>query len=332
MAIESLSTILKTFHPTAPGADIFGLLRIKRPNSSYAEILLSISVGPTIVEALQGLSVFLYEPDSVYTKFEFAAKFGQGGYGKVYIARQRATGQLCVVKAIQRTWQTPTPEKEANIIAKSKHPHIVGIFGAFETANLVHIAMELVPIGSLSLYLKETSISPGEDTSRDIIAQVNSALLYLHARGVAHRDIKPENVFCFKVKPKMVVKLTDFGLAEVTERIDPDARTTRCGTLSYMAPELHSGLRNYNTKIDMWSLGVMMFFLLSFSLPFDVSFGPVTIQMYNIRWHLIGAITDDARSLIGMLLHINVPTQASSKTGDNHYWLYGANRLNQVPQ
>ncbi|KAI0069332.1 kinase-like protein, partial [Panus rudis PR-1116 ss-1] len=195
---------------------------------------------------------------------------------------------------MRRSRKDPLTQREIDLLTESKHPRIVSIYGAYKTTHSYYIAMELASRGTLTDYMARCQTLPTEDIVKDIIWQVNSALLYLHNKGIAHRDVKTDNVLCMQLSP-VLVKLSDFGLAKVMNMIDLDAHNTYCGTTDFMAPEIRFGITNYNVKVDMWALGVMMFYILSFKFPCDVGSNrtPLLPSSFTIRWERMPMISEN---------------------------------------
>jgi eukaryotic-like serine/threonine-protein kinase len=152
--------------------------------------------------------------------------------------------------------------READTAARLHHPDIVAVFEAGEARGLAFIAMEYLPGHDLLRHTLAGRLLPLPVVLRTV-ARVALALAYAHTQGVVHRDVKPANVM---IDPDAgTVKVTDFGIASIT-----DARRTRTGivlgTPSYMSPE-HLAGRRVDGRSDLYSLGVMLFQLLTGELP-----------------------------------------------------------------
>ena len=151
------------------------------------------------------------------------------------------------------------------------HPNIVKILDTFQTDHSLLIVMELVQGGDLFDRIVERG-RYSEESARLLMAKVLSATSYLHAKDIIHRDLKPENILLVAPDNDVEVKITDFGLAK---KASQDGLKTFCGTPQYFAPEVlkrkgserKSG--RYYASADMWSLGVVLYILLSGTFPFD---------------------------------------------------------------
>ena len=153
-------------------------------------------------------------------------------------------------------------KKELEIQWRLRHPHIIRLFGYFYDEKNIYVVLEYAQHGNLYQRLKRDKFFP-EEKSRHIIRQIVSALIYMQERNVIHRDIKPENILIMDVD-RMHVKLCDFGWS--THTID-ERRTTFCGTVDYVAPELIDQ-EPYDDKIDIWAVGILSYELLTGSAPF----------------------------------------------------------------
>jgi len=156
-------------------------------------------------------------------------------------------------------------QNEVDILKQVDHPNIVKFYDMYEDEKYIYIVMELLGGGELFDQIMTKEIFT-EKESRDIIAPIFDALIYCHKIGIVHRDIKPENLlFSSKNLETGIIKVSDFGLARLltTDQL----ATTTCGTPGYVAPEIISE-KPYNEACDFWSVGVVLFILLSGEPPF----------------------------------------------------------------
>ncbi len=219
-------------------------------------------------------------------QYEIVARFGEGGMATVYRARQAKVGREVAIKVMlpslaHRDVFAQRFEREAQLIAKLSHPHIVKLFDygtlrgfhlrlldpSFDPrTDLYYFVMELMLGGSLAERMRKARLSLAE--IRAILQQIAPALDYAHQQGIVHRDLKPGNVL-FDAHQNAF--LTDFGIAKLLEDgEDKNALTqegTTLGTPSYMSPELWQGI-NIGAWTDLYALGVMLFEMLSGKLPF----------------------------------------------------------------
>mmetsp|Transcript_160063 Transcript_160063/g.292181 ORF Transcript_160063/g.292181 Transcript_160063/m.292181 type:complete len:614 (-) Transcript_160063:102-1943(-) len=208
------------------------------------------------------------DPDNYYTTKE---KIGEGGFGTVYLAESKA-GSECAIKRVP--WEKVEDqlmfEQEVAIQAELDHPNVARILNVFDWKENTYIVTEACMGGELTDLLRDDQVL-GEPECRAIMAQAMAAINYMHGEGFVHRDIKLDN-FLLHHKPcdwpttRNHVSLIDFGLSAKYSPGETKLKT-KCGTPWYMAPEIIFE-DTYNEKCDVWSLGVLMYMLLSGQAPF----------------------------------------------------------------
>jgi len=219
------------------------------------------------------LSSLLGNGDSKPTlgRYEILSELGKGAMGTVYLGKDPKIHRQVAIKtmALSQEFEPDELEEvkdkffhEAEIAGMLNHPNIVTIFDAGDEHDLAYIAMEFLDGIDLVAYTKKGRLLP-VTTVLKIIAKVAEALKYAHAHDVIHRDIKPANIMILKNKS---VKVTDFGIAHIAESSKKKAATV-LGTPSYMSPEQLSG-RHLDGRSDLFSLGVMLYELVSGVRPF----------------------------------------------------------------
>ncbi len=195
---------------------------------------------------------------------------GRGGMGLVYKARQPRLDRFVALKVLPP--ETSDREdfaerflREARLMARLRHPHIVGVYDFGETDGLCWLIMEYVDGANLRQLMETGGLSPPRALA--LVPQICEALQYAHDEGVVHRDIKPDNVL---VDTTGQVKIADFGLAKLLGDV-PDLALTGpaqvMGTLHYMAPEQLQGARDVDHRADIYSLGVVFYEMLTGQLP-----------------------------------------------------------------
>lgn len=292
-------------------------------------------------------------PRRVEEDYDIRDLLGSGTVGEVRRAIHRQTGQECAIKimtlASGRTfaggggaWGRQNPEDqqrrlqeaqatlraEAAILQGLEHPYVVKLLDVYVSNTAVYLVMELVQGGDLF----DRILAKGRYTeveSRRVMRRLLSAIAYLHLeRNIVHRDLKPENILCMHPAPNDIqIKLTDFGLAKVLEG-EEDGLKTFCGTPQYFAPEVlrrrHTvkGKGRYGKQADMWSLGVILYVLLSGTPPFDVSsmdvVEDVEIDFPDEFWT---GISQGARDLVLCLLRSNPKERYTVQQACNHPWV-----------
>ncbi|KAB8349856.1 hypothetical protein FH972_023869 [Carpinus fangiana] len=201
--------------------------------------------------------------------FEIGKPLGKGKFGRVYLAKEKATGFVCALKVlhkseIQQGKVEGQVRREIEIQSNLAHPNILRLYGHFSDSKRIFLILEFAAKGELYKHLRKATRFP-ELQAAQYIAQMASALKFLHKKHIMHRDIKPENIL---VGIHGEIKISDFGWSVHAPN---NRRQTMCGTLDYLPPEmLRGGTENwYDEKIDLWSLGVLMYEFLTGEAPFE---------------------------------------------------------------
>ncbi|OAP61850.1 hypothetical protein AYL99_04053 [Fonsecaea erecta] len=188
---------------------------------------------------------------------------GKGSFGKVYLAKHNLTnGSKVVLKASSKN--DPNLAREIHHHRQFVHPHIARLYEVIITESLVWLVLEYCPGDELYNYLCKNGPLPVE-TAQKIFTQLVGAVAYIHSKSCVHRDLKLENVLLDKNDN---VKLCDFGFTREYEG-KANYLQTFCGTVCYSAPEMLKGEKYAGEKVDVWSLGIILYALLKGELPYD---------------------------------------------------------------
>jgi aurora kinase len=259
--------------------------------------------------------------------FEIGKPLGKGKFGRVYLARERSTGFVCALKVLHKSeLQQGRVEKqvrrEIEIQSNLAHPNILRLYGHFHDSKRIFLILEFAGKGELYKHLRKAQRFP-EWQAAQYIAQMASALKYLHKKHVIHRDIKPENIL---VGLHGEIKISDFGWSVHAPN---NRRNTMCGTLDYLPPEMcrHQGGRDgkddnwYSEKIDLWSLGVLTYEFLVGEAPFEDT--PAMTQRRIARGEMTipPFVSAEARDLIKRLLQLDPEKRLSLEEVEVHPWI-----------
>jgi serine/threonine protein kinase len=219
---------------------------------------------------------------------------------------------------------------EIEILKLVRHPNIVQYFDYYENYDYIFLVMEYLKCGTLEEYLKSNKKNMSEETVSRIVFQIANGLFYLKQYGIIHRDIKPSNIMIVKddksqIKDNISIKLMDFGLSKI---IGPKEKSNEiCGTISYIAPEVLKK-EPYNYKVDIWSLGIITYYLLSRILPFDSNRNDITniaAQIINKKVEYPERIwkefSKEVLDFLGRCLDKNYETRINIDEILNHPWL-----------
>uniref|UniRef100_A0A8C9X0F4 Ribosomal protein S6 kinase n=1 Tax=Sander lucioperca TaxID=283035 RepID=A0A8C9X0F4_SANLU len=234
--------------------------------------------------------------------FELLKVLGKGGYGKVFQVRKvsgATSGKIFAMKVLKKAMivrnakDTAHTKAERSILEEVKHPFIVDLIYAFQTGGKLYLILEYLSGGELFMQLEREGIFM-EDTACFYLAEISMALGHLHQKGIIYRDLKPENIM---LNNNGHVKLTDFGLCKESIH-DGTVTHTFCGTIEYMAPEIlmRSG---HNRAVDWWSLGALMYDMLTGAPPFTGENRKKTIdKILKCKLSLPPYLTQEARDLL----------------------------------
>ena len=202
--------------------------------------------------------------------YDVKNKLGSGKFGLVKLGINKKTGQKVAIKIMKKSTMDSSDlelvRTEIEILKICQHPNIIRLYNVFENADYLYIIMEYCYGGDLFSYLENRHFRLTEKRASTIIHQMATAVYYMHSFGVVHRDLKPENVLMTSTDEDSDIRILDFGLSKILgpyEKCDEPY-----GTLTYCAPEIIVD-EPYSKPVDLWSLGVMTYLMVSGKLPFN---------------------------------------------------------------
>ena len=260
------------------------------------------------------------EPESKITDFEKEKEIGKGGFGLVWKVIHKKTQKVYCIKVIQKSGiieqkLVDQMNREIEIMYILNHPHCLRLKNHFEDDNNFYLVMPLAAKGQLYRVLRKFR-KFDERTAAQILRETISALQYLHNFNppIIHRDIKPENLL---LNEGGRILLADFGWSNFS---DGGVRKTFCGTPEYIAPEMLLK-KGHDTRVDIWSVGVLMFELLSGYSPFVAKNNQdlyQNIRRLKIQWPK--DMQPLAKNLIGKILKLNPLDRPSLQEVLDHQW------------
>jgi len=248
--------------------------------------------------------------------FEMLKVLGKGTFGKVMLAKQKTTQSIFAIKILKKSMVLEKDElahtlTENSVLAKCHHPFLTELRYSFQTDELLCFVLEYVNGGEVFFHLsKDRRFS--ENRTKFYIAEISSAIHYLHCEGIIYRDLKLENLMLDR---EGHIKITDFGLCK-EEIHKGDATTTFCGTPEYLAPEVIED-SDYGQSVDWWGVGVVCFEMISGQLPFrsrdhEELFGLILTQPLKVP----PFFSPNAKDLVTQLLNKDCSARlCSGETG-----------------
>nr|XP_044996746.1 ribosomal protein S6 kinase alpha-6 isoform X3 [Jaculus jaculus] len=248
-------------------------------------------------------------------QFELLKVLGQGSFGKVFLVRKKTgpdAGQLYAMKVLKKASlkvrDRVRTKMERDILVEVNHPFIVKLHYAFQTEGKLYLILDFLRGGDVFTRLSKEVLFTEEDV-KFYLAELALALDHLHRLGIVYRDLKPENILLDEIGH---IKLTDFGLSK--ESVDQEKKAySFCGTVEYMAPEVVNR-RGHSQSADWWSYGVLMFEMLTGTLPFQGKDRNETMNMIlKAKLGMPQFLSAEAQSLLRMLFKRNPANRLGSE-------------------
>ncbi|XP_057614311.1 putative sperm motility kinase W [Chionomys nivalis] len=254
---------------------------------------------------------------SLNKQYKILYTIGQGGFGYVQLALHRLTGMPVAIKVVENLkTHLHLVLSEIAVLETVQHPHIIRLFQVLTTTKYCYIITEYASEGNLYELVKEEGRLQ-EEQAQVIFGQLVSAIRCCHDHDIVHRDLKPPNIL---LDAHGNVKLGDFGLA--TRCRAGTVLYGRCGTKSYNAPEMILREGYDGKKADVWSVGVLLYFMTTGHHPFKGSTleeteKKITIGMYDIPAHICGQL----ENLIHQILTVAPERRPSIEDLQHHPWV-----------
>lgn len=258
--------------------------------------------------------------------YKLGKQLGEGAFSVVKDGSHKQTGEHYAIKIVTKSKLTQEDEvalkDEIDVLQELNHVHIIRLYDVFEESQYYYLVTEKMSGGELFDRIVQKSYY-NEKEARDVCKILFEALQYCHAKRIAHRDLKPENLLLMSQDNDSDIKIADFGFAKRVKT--PNSLTTQCGTPGYVAPEILEGTP-YDTKADMWSLGVIVYILLGGYPPFIEQnqrdlFRKIRKGQYEFHEEYWGQVSSDAKSLISSLLTVNPSKRMSGVEALEDKWI-----------
>ena len=243
---------------------------------------------------------------TVLNNYTFEKALGTGAFSAVYRASKLNEGgqaEIYAVKVIPKENIAQAADKERlqrelDTMAFLQHPNIVQMHDFFTDSNNFYLVLDYCPGGDLAEYL--VSQPPmREQQVATVFKQIVSAIAFVHSHGVAHRDLKPQNIL---ITSFPTVKVTDFGLCGY---IDDKKMKTFCGSPCYTAPECLQGVQYEGAQADVWSLGVILYEMVTGDHPWNVTNIPKMVQQITSgKYTVPSSVTPACEELIKGILKV----------------------------
>ncbi len=245
-------------------------------------------------------------PQVSIRNFEQKRLIGVGSCGKVYAAVNKTTGKYYAIKVFSKELlsdinQIRNIQKERKILETMNYPFIIKLDYALQSESSLFLIMRFMIGGELNFHIyREPKGYFSEEKAKFYAAEIVLALEYLHKNKCIYRDLKPENVL---IDTRGHIKLIDFGLSKICKDSTCWSKSF-CGTPQYTAPEVVLG-EGYGIEIDWWSLGVVIYEMLSGFLPFNIPSNIIDKSVYANKIKMFEHFSNPAIDLLTKLLEVN---------------------------
>ena len=263
--------------------------------------------------------------------YEFISMLGNGSFGKVRLYRDKNYKDLLfAIKTLKKEGISPYQfnllKSEVTILSNLDHPNIVKYFGTFEDEYFIHIVMEYLKGHDLDKIISLKKYTGFDEKNMcQIIQQLLKALSFIHSKNIIHRDIKPENILFSDKKNYSSLKLIDFGLATFCKQDNKSV-----GTALYMSPETIDG--NSTPLSDMWSLGVIVYQMITGKLPFQIDdkneknndslYQKIKTDDYDHDLLNESECSDEAKDFIQKTLQKDMNLRMTTQEALDHPWIH----------
>ena len=255
-------------------------------------------------------------------EFILGQKLGEGTFGTVRLGINRQTGEKVAIKILEKIKMTNYDDKnrlerEIKILNKIHHPNIVKLFCIIETDRQIFIVMEYIKGNELFQYILVKKKLEEEEACYYFL-QIINCIDYLNKLKISHRDLKAENIIIEQRSKE--IKLIDFGLSNIYE--NGQLLSTACGSPVYAAPEMLEGKLYKGLSVDIWSAGIVLFYMLCGHFPFDdVSNDKLYKKIIKGKFEIPKFLSKNAKDLITKILVVNPKKRINLRDIKKHPWI-----------
>lgn len=279
---------------------------------SYMEVVESIT------KAFKTKNIY---PETTINFYKYGRQLGRGAFGKVNLGVHIATGRVVAIKSFKLNDAEIASIRrrlhlETQLMKTLNHPNVLKMYETFETDKHLMIALEYISGGDLLSFLRKR-IKVSEQIAKFIFKQLMEGLKYMHSQGIIHRDVKLDNIL---IDTDSTIKLCDLGVSKL---IRPgEIMMEQCGTPAYIAPEIIQGENYSGFGADLWSSGVVLYSLLSGTMPFKANnMNDLQNLIVSANYSELKDISKDANELICSLLEIDPKKRLTAEQVLSHPFL-----------
>ncbi|XP_058449629.1 ovarian-specific serine/threonine-protein kinase Lok isoform X2 [Malaya genurostris] len=259
-------------------------------------------------------------PKAINDTYYVSRKLGSGACGEVHLVYDTKSCKPYAIKYVKKNALTEGSKRrvlndpqrvmnEVNIMKNLEHPCVIKMHDIVNTPDSVYMVLEYMKGGELLTRITDNEFL-SEKNAKLFFLQMCHAVKYLHAKGITHRDLKPDNILLRDSNEETLLKVSDFGLSKFVQK--DSVMRTLCGTPLYVAPEvlMTGGRGSYTRKVDIWGLGVVLFTMLSGTLPFSDDYGSPAVEQikrakFTFRHRSWKSVSSQAKKLIYDILTVD---------------------------
>ncbi|XP_078197422.1 ribosomal protein S6 kinase alpha-4 isoform X4 [Callithrix jacchus] len=344
-------------HPFFQGLDWVALAARKVPAPFRPQIRSELDVGNFAEEFTRLEPVYsppgspppgdprIFQDSPFFQQYELDLRepaLGQGSFSVCRRCRQRQSGQEFAVKILSRRLEANTQREVAALRLCQSHPNVVNLHEVHQDQLHTYLVLELLRGGELLEHIRKKRHFSESEASQ-ILRSLVSAVSFMHEEaGVVHRDLKPENILYADDTPGAPVKIIDFGFARLRPQSPGGPMQTPCFTLQYAAPELLAQ-QGYDESCDLWSLGVILYMMLSGQVPFQGASGQggqsqaaeIMCKIREGRFSLDGeawqGVSEEAKELVRGLLTVDPAKRLKLEGLRGSSWLQDGSARSSPP-
>lgn len=263
------------------------------------------------------------------SNYKLVKRLGDGAYGDVHLGQREGDDTYYAIKIIEKSKLTDKKAeervmREIDALQSIRHPNVIGFFERIDSPSQIFVVMEYAGGGDLYDYVDRTADGClDEATAAKFFIQICSAVDFIHSQNYIHRDLKPENVLLDK---QLNVKLGDFGFTnQLFKNGERNILNTPCGSPIYVAPEIINS-QPQTEKLDIWSLGVLLYVLVTGASPWDDGTGqlPLPQQFAKIKKgdyvRVDSSLSKECVAMLDAMLKVDPKERISLKDAVVHPW------------
>ena len=282
-------------------------------NSNYKEMIFTSEDQIEMESFINTLKLITHQED-LNKKYIKIKEIYRGKQSHLYLGKNIETKEQVVIKQIDQNcldkskrYETVLWERDIIFFLKKiSHPNIVKVYDYFRTVDCFYFILEYIPNGNLKSFLLNNRNILTQKELKKIMLELSTAILFLHSVGIIHRDLKPDNVLISKKENgEIKVKLIDFGFSKVLGKLD--YLNEAYGTFSYASPEILNKIP-YNFKTDIWSLGVIFYFIIVGIHPFgenEKDLKEIHHNILNAKYYIPDFVEPKIKNLIQKCLNLD---------------------------